>query len=561
MRKLIIIPFLILCITLNAQNLYVAKTGNDATGNGTLLTPYLTITKAEDVADGGGYDTIFVRVGTYNELVRIYGNYVRSEESPFVIMAYNNEAVVIDGTGLTVGSGNALVRSSEQYTKFIGLEVEHSDQTGIMLDDDANMSQVVNCVVDSVQKSGITVIGDSCIIAGCTSSYASLQTVATPDSWSAGFSVGVAAGTDIIYNLIIRHCTITKSLGDGIAIRFCYNATVEDNIVYDNSNVGLYSRNSQYGLWQRNFVYQISLTGLSRVGIGHWNEGAYAFINENNSFINNIVYGCKRNLYAGSSSDGTTGLNIFANTFINSAAYYNVQLNSGNVTSSSFRNNVIVQEGTLPCMYFVEDVDFVFSNNLYNKAYDADAVGTNDQVSVAHIVGTAYGDTYSDTAFYQLVSASPGVNGGVAIIEVPNDYLDSLRAAPPDIGALEFYAPDDTVNPITLTTTIPTWTSATTATSGGYVIDDGGGTVSARGVCWNTTGTPTTADDKTTDGTGTGVYSSAMTGLTMGTSYYVRAYATNEVGTSYGVEYSMSTVIIMHLGKIITHLNKVMVID
>lgn len=79
------------------------------------------------------------------------------------------------------------------------------------------------------------------------------------------------------------------------------------------------------------------------------------------------------------------------------------------------------------------------------------------------------------------------------------------------------------------------------ATGHGYVTSDGGETVTARGVCWNTTGTPTTDDNITEDGTGTGAFSSLLTGLTANTPYFVRAYATNSIGTSYGEEVTFTT--------------------
>ena len=53
----------------------------------------------------------------------------------------------------------------------------------------------------------------------------------------------------------------------------------------------------------------------------------------------------------------------------------------------------------------------------------------------------------------------------------------------------------------------------TTAVCGGNVTSDGGAAVTARGVCWNTTGSPTIANSKTTDGTGTGVFTSTILGL------------------------------------------------
>ena len=83
--------------------------------------------------------------------------------------------------------------------------------------------------------------------------------------------------------------------------------------------------------------------------------------------------------------------------------------------------------------------------------------------------------------------------------------------------------------------------TATTATCGGEVTDDGGATVTARGVCWSTSPNPTVGDSHTTDGSGIGSFTSSITGLTVGTSYYVRAYATNSEGTAYGTEVNFTT--------------------
>jgi len=92
-----------------------------------------------------------------------------------------------------------------------------------------------------------------------------------------------------------------------------------------------------------------------------------------------------------------------------------------------------------------------------------------------------------------------------------------------------------------LTTDGVTVITQTTANSGGNVTSDGGNPVTARGVCWSTSPDPTTTDSYTTDGSGTGPFTSYLTGLTPNTPYYVRAYATNSVGTSYGNEQSFTT--------------------
>ena len=85
-----------------------------------------------------------------------------------------------------------------------------------------------------------------------------------------------------------------------------------------------------------------------------------------------------------------------------------------------------------------------------------------------------------------------------------------------------------------LTTTPATGILTQTATSGGNITSDGGSAVTARGVCWSLSTIPTIADSHTTDGSGTGVFVSNISGLTSGTFYHIRAYATNSAGTAYG---------------------------
>jgi uncharacterized protein (TIGR02145 family) len=93
----------------------------------------------------------------------------------------------------------------------------------------------------------------------------------------------------------------------------------------------------------------------------------------------------------------------------------------------------------------------------------------------------------------------------------------------------------------TVTTTSISAITQTTATGGGNVKSDGWASVTARGVCWSTSQNPTTSDTKTTNGTGTGSFTSNLTGLSANTPYYVRAYATNSAGPGYGDQVSFTT--------------------
>ena len=93
----------------------------------------------------------------------------------------------------------------------------------------------------------------------------------------------------------------------------------------------------------------------------------------------------------------------------------------------------------------------------------------------------------------------------------------------------------------TVSTAEVTDITATIATCGGEIISEGTTKVTVRGVCWSLNQNPTILDNQTTDGEGTGSFTSNITGLTANTIYYVKAYATNSIGTAYGNELSFTT--------------------
>jgi hypothetical protein len=94
--------------------------------------------------------------------------------------------------------------------------------------------------------------------------------------------------------------------------------------------------------------------------------------------------------------------------------------------------------------------------------------------------------------------------------------------------------------------TFATTIAGTSTKGGGNVTSQGASPVIERGLCWNTSGTPTIADSKVSDGDGAGIFANVtMAGrLVPDTIYFVRAYATNNEGTGYGNE------ILFNSGKI-----------
>lgn len=101
--------------------------------------------------------------------------------------------------------------------------------------------------------------------------------------------------------------------------------------------------------------------------------------------------------------------------------------------------------------------------------------------------------------------------------------------------------PEEPAQYATVTTSEVTDITSNSAICGGNVTTDNGSAVTVKGVCWSTNPNPTIEDNKTTDGSGVGNFTSNLSNLEPQTTYYVRAYATNEAGTSYGDELSFTT--------------------
>jgi hypothetical protein len=74
----------------------------------------------------------------------------------------------------------------------------------------------------------------------------------------------------------------------------------------------------------------------------------------------------------------------------------------------------------------------------------------------------------------------------------------------------------------------------------GNIDSDGGGAITAKGICWSSNPYPTIGSS-TSDGSGNASFTNTLNGFAPGTRYHVRAYATNSAGTGYGDDISFTT--------------------
>jgi hypothetical protein len=85
----------------------------------------------------------------------------------------------------------------------------------------------------------------------------------------------------------------------------------------------------------------------------------------------------------------------------------------------------------------------------------------------------------------------------------------------------------------TLTTSDVSSIKYSSAVCGGNIKSEEGSAITEKGVCWGTS-EQTIEDNITSDGAGSGNFTSTITGLAPNVTYYVMAYATNDIGTGYG---------------------------
>ena len=147
---------------------------------------------------------------------------------------------------------------------------------------------------------------------------------------------------------------------------------------------------------------------------------------------------------------------------------------------------------------------------------------------------------------YESLDCGTNLSQAVSGLTAGTTYYYRVRADKTSVtGSGGYYRTPATLTTLTLPTlaetTAVTSITGATASSGGNITSNGGASITARGVCWSTTTSPTADDSKTSDGSGSGIFTSDITGLTATTTYYVRAYATNSVGTNYGSEVSFTT--------------------
>jgi len=562
MRKLIIISLLFICLKSQATIWYFSPTGNDDTGDGSIGNPWATWGKAfnwEAIAAG---DTVYFRGGVYNKNIAegdddwYYPN--RSQEGTgynisrdgalgdtLYYLAYPGEVPILDCYNAYHATNRycwGIYAGSVNYVKFKGLTVR-------------NVRQIAG---RNMACFGMQIRGGDIIVENCK----------FYNIWG----VGLRIGANTSKNVYITNCDAYNCC-DSLSTDLPGNDGYGFSVIESNGNVyfsGCRAWNCgddgfNAGILESQYSAQyIEYNGCWAFSNGMLEGGGYGFKMGWFSYTDGNLKRTYTNCIAAYNRWGGWTTNdrwswaphaAYCNVF-NNIAYHNgysgLSLCYGFMINNTYDSDANELKRTLKnnISYANEDgaiggaIGYLYTHETNSwdnppgvTITDADFLSLDSTgITAARQADGSLPDNDCYNKFLRLSSTSLAYQAGVDV-GLTYDAVDSLWRDPPSIGAYEYYSQETPEEPAVLsevTTSRPRWQTSTTAISGGNVFDDGGGTVSARGVCWSTSQNPTISDSHTTNGTGTGVFYSEMTGLNQNWVYYVRAYATNEVGTAYG---------------------------
>ena len=320
-----------------------------------------------------------------------------------------------------------------------------------------------------------------------------------------------------------NNTTTSYSPGSAIGTNACF---AEAMIRVPNAGAIAYVGCSPYSYWYEDF---------------YWAVGAHSYSQGNAPSVSNSTKGVYDVMFQDQYWNSASALLYLGNLAVQQAVT-NSNTNSG-ITDGNCKNSAHYYFQFYHCFGDGSVMPYITKPETNTVTIPSTVNAGSTSITINALAGSYVAITDNSSVIYGVAEAN---SQGVATINFTNAIPSSgtLHVVVTRQQYQPYFGTIEVVNPATLptlTTTAVSDIDKNTATGGGNVTADGGATVTTRGICWSTSQNPTVSGSHTTDGTGTGSFTSAMTGLTANTTYYVRAYATNSAGTAYGEEVSFTT--------------------
>jgi hypothetical protein len=399
--------------SVQGETYYVATTGTDGPGCGTVGSPCRTIQYATALVEQG--DTVLINPGTYTGGITVDTSGTASE--PITFQA-NGAGVVIEGSG---GERDAFFITWADYVVVEGLTIQHADRAGMRIDN-AHHVTVRDCTFADNGTWGLF------------TDFSDYTTVENCESYGAEDEHGIYISNSSDYPTIrgnrLHHnngCGLHMNGdismgGDGI---ISY-ALVEGNVVYENGyggGSGINMDGVTNSLVRNNLLYDNHASGISIYQI----DGGSG--SHDNRVLNNTVI---------MPSDGRWGINIPNTVDTNNKLFNNIVYNY-----HSWRGSITIASPTLSG--FESDYNVLMDrfsvddgNSRINFA-QWQALGY-DAHSVLATPAELFVDVSADD--YHLKAGSPAINAGTFLGDVTDDLEGNPRPVGPthDAGAYEYQA-------------------------------------------------------------------------------------------------------------------------
>lgn len=437
-----------------ASTYYVATTGNDNTGNGSITQPFATLTRAIEEANAG--DVIELRNGTYTS------NEIRVNKSNLTIRSYQGEyASLVAVTNVedissciwynepeTVGGLLENLEIIGGYYYGLKFESNWDWDNSLPFANRRGVSNITvrNCHIHHTGRDGIklTPASNNITIENCQINHTGVGPGAAADYNAEGID-NVNAN-----NMTVRNCYIHHTATTGIYVKGGgRNCLIENNTIEDAGEGGIY--------------------------LGFYTDAEWFDTDYNPNYYENINGTVKNNYiintqHAGIGLFGAKDAKVWNNTIINAAQidiYAALMIAPSDVwvsdtyTATPSNNNVSVQNNiftqqataTMPMVRVRENAlsgTVAWTNNLYYKN-GSTPVFIDDNITWEDLsitewqtqTGRDNNSLLANPSFngsWHIQSISPCINAGIMLTEVSTDFEGDARTGLLDIGADEYNA-------------------------------------------------------------------------------------------------------------------------
>lgn len=408
-----------------ATIIYLSQKGNDTNDGRTREKPKRTFDAAIEAAGSDG--TVYLSGGYVNERISITKS--GFQDHPVTITTDPAERGFVDG-GQSNPAGawrdSDLIYVTGNDITWDGVEIRNSPWNGI--DVAGHRFTLRNTKIHDIYMQPVISGGDDALVEYNEVFHSELcneNNAKKEQFWGSG----IGSRFNNIEKrrsrrFTVRHNKVYDTWGESVAAFMVDGFTVADNDIVPPTAVGIYTDSCSDGVVERNYVHAGGHIGLA------FASEPYAYLPNNPpphdiTWRNNVLDHAGDINFLPIGRKTYSNLHFVGNTIVG-GAFYVGHADEGGVTGCEFVDNVFDGD------YF-ETVDVAGWSISYNQWVKVKAQGDHGVTGSPQYASPQGGSALA----FRPSSTSPARGAGVARADLPDDFTQTKRHAPPTLGALE----------------------------------------------------------------------------------------------------------------------------